>query len=89
MKSPKLQTADQEERTYNASRGNKYALQAYVNTCTICTYASAARSEIAALEAPPETPPPATAARYQAVRMPDQSSTLKLASCGISVLTPT
>jgi hypothetical protein len=47
----KLETAEQEERTYNASRGNKYALQGYVNTCTVCAYASSARTEIAALEA--------------------------------------
>jgi len=47
----RLQIADQEERTYNVSRGNQYALQAYVNTCTVCTFASAARSEIVTLEA--------------------------------------
>jgi hypothetical protein len=43
--------ADQEQRAFNAAQGNLSALQAYVNTCTVCAFAPAARGEIASLEA--------------------------------------
>jgi hypothetical protein len=42
--------ADREQRTYNAARGNLGALRAYVNSCTVCAFQVAARSEIAKLE---------------------------------------
>lgn len=39
-----------EQLDYSAARGNLAALQAYVNTCTICAYQAAARSEIATFQ---------------------------------------
>jgi hypothetical protein len=39
-----------EQLAYGAARGNLSALQAYVNTCTVCAYQVAARSEIATLQ---------------------------------------
>ncbi len=42
--------ADREQRAYNAARGNAAALRDYVNSCSVCAYAAAARSEIAKLD---------------------------------------
>jgi hypothetical protein len=39
-----------EQLDFGAARGNLSALQAYLNTCTICAYQAAARSEIARLQ---------------------------------------
>jgi hypothetical protein len=44
------QQADREQRAYYAARGNLSALQVYVNTCTVCAFASDARSEISKLQ---------------------------------------
>jgi hypothetical protein len=41
--------ADREQQAYNTARGDPSALRLYVNTCQICTYASAARDEIGRL----------------------------------------
>ncbi len=47
---PAPDPAEREQRVYNAAHGNLAALRAYVNSCTVCTYAPAARSEISKLE---------------------------------------
>jgi hypothetical protein len=47
----RAELADREQRTYNTARGNLSALQAYVNTCTVCAFAGDARSEISKLQA--------------------------------------
>jgi len=46
----RAELADREQRTYNAARGNLSALQAYVNSCTVCAFATDARSEIGRLQ---------------------------------------
>lgn len=46
----RAEIVDREQRVYYASRGNLGGLRAYVSTCTICAYASEARSEIGKLE---------------------------------------
>jgi hypothetical protein len=46
----RAELADREQRTYNGARGNLSALQAYVNTCTVCAFAGDARSEISKLQ---------------------------------------
>jgi hypothetical protein len=43
--------ADREQRAYNTARGNTAALRALVESCSVCAYATAARSEIVKLEA--------------------------------------
>ena len=48
--SPSSDQADREQQAYNAARGNAAALRTYINSCSICTYATAARGEIARLE---------------------------------------
>jgi hypothetical protein len=47
---PRQQQADREQRAYNAARGNIPALQVYLNTCTVCSFAPDARSEIGKLQ---------------------------------------
>lgn len=47
----KSERIDHEQRTYNAARGNREALQGYIDSCEICVYREAALQEKARLDA--------------------------------------
>jgi hypothetical protein len=47
----KSERVDREQRSYNAARGKRGALQGYIESCEICTYREAALQENARLDA--------------------------------------
>jgi hypothetical protein len=54
-KRQQVELADREQRAYYSAQGSLDALRRYVNSCTVCTFDSAARSEISRLETVPSS----------------------------------